>query len=970
MTDYIRHEYSGIENSYNLLLRYEEQEGKPLLLIIIDHVPSKDLMSGRLDSVVPLVKNIISYGESTYKNRVDYSLLFVNFNDCYTYTLEKAEQNRIYENFKQRIDSIICEYKPEKVLFFGSYPMLWDKNKRTIKSFYPFKATSKFNNKSHTYDIAFAPTITKYKPNDFKAVWYNIFGFCARILMTLCTPILKPINPQKEYMLIDTLPKVKKFFEKLKNYTGPVSFDTEDYSLCRVKNKILILQFATSDKKGYIIPIYHYQSPFLPNELKEIRKIVIDYFESNKNAYLIGANLKFDITMLRIFGVRFVCHQIWDILDAEHHLDENKIYLRNMCFNANYGETKGDAFFYSLEKLSAFYGKDVYSNVSFKKEDRGDIYKTPLNEELLEYCAYDVTIPFAIHKKQLEIAEIIGYKKYKNVVLSENGNTKSVFSLLEYNGIPLDKEYLISLTQKDSILKQEIEKYESQIINSKAGQEANKILTGNINTPYELWGKRPQVLDLNKPSHKSLLFFDVLKLKPVSFSSSTNKPSVDKAFQAFYEDKVEEVKNFVALSKAKKLASTYVNARINDIDEDPDFIDSRVRCSYNTWQVTHRTAAANPNMQQIPSHGQMAKIIKRMYIAPEGYILAKVDQSVFEIRGWGFLSGCNALKNVFLKCYDIKTKYRHTPTPELEVKLKTEADVHIQNASLFFNKAIEDVTEDDRYASKSCSFGYVYGKTISSMAKTLNRSEEEVKEIFNMFATNLPTAVNYIKNIKEFAARNYYVEAPDGIRRNLFAYLLPKSHDEYNIHVARNNRLAANAPIQGFCSKVTMTSLRILETEIFKLIKNNQINLGDILPINQVHDSCECLVRFNSFMKAIYLMEYCMTNKVMKYYKDVFNFEMQFPLQVDFEIGNDMSSYSKWDYSIMSLVKGLDAALTQQNILYGIDKEKAFDEIFRDYSYYPQWMIKQIKFISKQDYWSKLPDIVKHHLKQAVIVKS
>ena len=161
-----------------------------------------------------------------------------------------------------------------------------------------------------------------------------------------------------------------------------------------------------------------------------------------------------------------------------------------------------------------------------------------------------------------------------------------------------------------------------------------------------------------------------------------------------------------------------------------------------------------------------------------------------------------------------------------------------------------------------------------------------------------------------------------------------------------------------------------METEIFKLIKNNQINLGDILPINQVHDSCECLVRFNSFMKAIYLMEYCMTNKVMKYYKDVFNFEMQFPLQVDFEIGNDMSSYSKWDYSIMSLVRGLDAALTQQNILYGIDKEKAFDEIFRDYSYYPQWMIKQIKFISKQDYWSKLPDIVKHHLKQAVIAKS
>lgn len=63
--------------------------------------------------------------------------------------------------------------------------------------------------------------------------------------------------------------------------------------------------------------------------------------------------------------------------------------------------------------------------------------------------------------------------------------------------------------------------------------------------------------------------------------------------------------------------------------------------------VTGRAASADPNLQNIPKRGELAKLFRKIFIAPEGYVLLEADLSQAEIRVAGWMANDRELIKIY-----------------------------------------------------------------------------------------------------------------------------------------------------------------------------------------------------------------------------------------------------------------------------------------------------------------------------------
>jgi DNA polymerase I-like protein with 3'-5' exonuclease and polymerase domains len=721
-----------------------------------------------------------------------------------------------------------------------------------------------------------------------------------------------------------------------------VAVDTEATSLNKIVNTLLTIQFAYTQDFGYLVPIHHKDSPFTGKEISRVKDRLRDFFEyKNNNKYHIYANAKFDLTLLKTAcDIDYFKNSLWDIFGAEFAFDENMKFLDNVI-----GE-----YYYSLGNLSVQYGFEGYLNAEFSKQHRAMFYKADLNSKAVQhYTTLDVVVPIAIHLQQKKRAQDKHYTKYEGVVRNEISDTIHSFSVMEHTGAGLDVDYLFYLYTPNSPIVQEIKNMENQLLKTEAVKKANRILSKQAGIPTDSLFKDVApvtAFKLSKPDHKKLLFFKVLGLKPLDVGKN-GVGKLDKAFQAHYAD-VPEVAQYTALEKAKKLRNAYVRSFIKLLGTSEDLRKThRIRPTFKYLNiVTHRGAASNPNLQQVPSHSALGKHIKRLFVAREGTLYIKVDYRVHEVRGWGLISFDKGIAEVFKAAKKLRDAYRKHPTPELAKKLKTEADVHIQNASYFFRMSMEDVTKELRSAVKGIIFGLIYGMGLKTLAGNINQTLEFTEDLVRNFSKRFVKAMAWTKNVKKFAAEHLYVEAPSGIRRNLFGYLLPSSFEDRGAITSRMDRQAGNAPVQGMCSKFMMNGMRILDRVRHK-IKETRPDFGHYMT-NSVHDSLEIEAAYANFLKSISITEWSLTHGVRAQVKKRYGFELVCDLEVDFEIGCTLSQCDSWDFSVAQLeTLVMDSLLFQRNKLkHNINPDKVMKIIFSKRAIEedaPAWMKEQIQ---------------------------
>lgn len=931
------------------------------ILFVLDYVPQEDLRSGRLlsgDSGAVLF-SMLDYITNKLMPGTEFSWMACTYNACRTIGKTKEFQSVAKAVFTERILDIIDRYKPDVVVAFGDDPI------KGLLSSYITKSMGKLSpwygiplalrTKKHICKIV--PTISINKLVQGTSASAGILGYVIRNLVNA----IQGENPYKvnnkrlyasETKLITNIFEFKKLLTHIQK-APVVAIDTETKDLSRVTNSVLTIQFATSDSVGYVLPFYHKDTPFDPGELRYIKNKLGRYFEGNNDClYHVYTNAVFDLNVLRKeLELDYMHNDVWDILAGEYGHDENLKFLSDVT-----GE-----YYYSLGNLAPQYGFNGYFEAEFSKADRSNISKVDLDEKVLRYMSYDVCVPFSIHGKQIQRAIANGHSLYETLIRKQFSDQIHLFSKMENSGSKIDVSYLFYLRTPDNPIEKEIRSIEHQLLNTDAAKKANSILMKGRDVPRKgLFGDTNiQVLSLSDNKHKQLLFFDVLKLEPLETGVS-GSGKLDKNFQKKYEN-VPEVSLYNKLGKAKKLRNAYVKSFIQQLASDADFrSDHVIRASYRMLEIiTGRTAARNPNLQQIPSRSELGKLIKRLFIAIDGTLYIKVDYRVHEVRGWGIISFDHAIADLFINAKKLRDKYRIRPNEELKKRLDTEADIHIMNASYFFSVAIDffmnlgkdkkiaDEIKQLRDAVKGVIFGLIYQMSIRSLATTIKKPVKFAEKLVSNFRKRFPTGMKWIEDTKKKAKNQLFIENPLGFRRHLWGYLFPESCSFSNRVHAEMSRRAVNSPIQGMCSQFMAIGGRDLDRQIHDFQVKTKKKIKHKI-CNTVHDSLESLFEYRYFLLGLALIEESLTDNVRKIVNDRYGWDFVVDLEIDFEIGPSLSDLKKWDFSLAALENIVYKSLVFQKEELGhkINISQVMEIIFVDgWEYAPAWMKTQAKNI-------------------------
>jgi DNA polymerase-1 len=272
--------------------------------------------------------------------------------------------------------------------------------------------------------------------------------------------------------------------------------------------------------------------------------------------------------------------------------------------------------------------------------------------------------------------------------------------------------------------------------------------------------------------------------------TKTGKPKTDKqVMEKLIEDvntpiDVQELLLAIIESKrAKKWKTAYAEAMLFGRDH-----RDHVHPDINSLQArTSRMSIGNPPLQQLPSRGDNAWLIRRQVIADEGMVIGSADYDQVEFRVLAGLAGISQMKYA----------------------INNGIDLHDYTAELVYGK---DFTKAQRSMGKGIGFGKVFGGGAATLSRQTGAPIEQVKSAIRSYEAayhELPAFAytlqreqrmrgGYILNYhgrylpldsgREYAAVNYSVQS---IARDLLAqalidlakaglddYLLLPVHDE------------------------------------------------------------------------------------------------------------------------------------------------------------------------------------------------
>lgn len=947
---------------YNLTLPLVETSSKARVLFVFDEPHKEELSRKAMVSGVhgDLFINLVKKAKATFLAKgvkKEFTWSAINFVDCQIPNPEIRHD--CYEYFHNRLEGYIKKFKPTSIICFGSKALKYlDPEKFNGSDQYSKMLGScvRLKTKDVSYNVFPNINLLDVLRDEGEDGLANILGIIARqIANGIAGDLQFKIDAKEiknsEIILIDTIKRFDKMMgilEEAKIY----ACDTETDSLNKVQVKMLTIQFATSASRAFIVPFYHKDTPFTSKELDYIKKRLKRFFEGGCNArYAIYHNGTFDLNVIRNnCGVRYFPTKLWDTIAGEFALDENWKYITGAPM-VNYKP-------YNLANVCMRYGFHEYGKSTIAKGDSKNIANMSLTDPLVQrYMAFDVNTIFAIHRKQLEQAELIGYRKYKSVVTEQISDLIHCFSVMNQHGNLIDIEYLLYLNSIDSPVLKELKIMADKIYSSDAARAVNEDLCKSQNIPKKgLFGRVSSWLfDIHKPLHKNLFFFGALKLKPVSYGKAKDKQGklmgkVNKAFQSKYKDH-PAIKAFTALSKAEKLRNSFIRSFLKLLKIDPDFkSDNCIRPSIDFKSVvTGRVAERDPNCQQIPQRTELGKHIKRLFIAGLGWLYIKVDYSAHEVRGLSLISKDEVLAEVFMVGARLRTSYRNKPSPELAKEIELKGDVHKLNVAFFFGKDLSTIAKDVlkllRDQIKGVVFGLIYGKGNKTLARDLEKDEDFVKDLVGRFFKRFVKSAKWLNGTEEFAQENCYVESPLGRRRNLFAYLLPASFEHARKLWGAMNRRARNAPIQGMGSDFGFIGARILTRKAFE----RELEAGyKVFKLqNMVHDSTENVCHLDHFMFGIKAIEDALTVGVREEVKSRHNFNFVVDLEIDMDIGSNLRDLQHWDGQLTELVRIVAESLAFQKIKMGYEItpiEKTLKHMLtKQVKDMPKWLKKQLE---------------------------
>lgn len=689
----------------------------------------------------------------------------------------------------------------------------------------------------------------------------------------------------RETVMLDTIPKVKKFLGHLiKGLTKDdiVAFDYETTDVTRLNNSVLTMSFAYQTDRAYCVPVGHPESPFGGAEVRQLKKLMRKFFRVRHPSFraLVPHNLKFeDLVTLDWLGTHILL-PVEDTFQRAHSLNED----RKGAVGRPYGLKV-----LAEEQLGFYHYDDDDIAPIVRLRNEGRLREAPL-DGLVQYNGMDSYCTYRLFRWQDQWAQADGYLEgFTGVSQNLHGSIGQFLAEMERNGLLADIDRVRELMSDDSDIQARMRAIEVELFGLESVKETNRRLLGGKQMRKGLHANRQPLwlFKLGNVDSKRTLFFEVLKLEPVSKSRKTGRPSIDKVFFEKYEG-VQEIDLYQEYGQLQKILSTYVKSIHKFLHNDPDMmVDGRVRPHYKpTGTITGRISSSEPNMLNIPSRSktEAAKAIKRLYIVPPGYCLVCADYSQAEVRWLAEATQDPFLVQAFRDAYEAKRICRLDPTEENKRRSALEGDFHRHTASMINEVSLQEVTDDQRQASKTVVFGLVYGMSIQGLASRLGISQNKAEAFIDAFFARFPTAKKWLDKMERTGFRSGYVLSPTGRRKLINSWFLLGNDDPDRLprhlrrlqgHHNHEMRVCRNAPIQGVASDTNLLACSQLLDHILRKKCDWKI-------INTVYDSIMIEVPYPEVANCIETTQGIMEDPKLF---SPFGLQPRVPFAADFSVG-------------------------------------------------------------------------------------
>lgn len=604
--------------------------------------------------------------------------------------------------------------------------------------------------------------------------------------------------------------KCEKYIYWLCDNTNKVAVDIETRNTGYDGNKVLLIGFAYSDYDSIVI------ANFEPKVIKALQ-----YLFNEKHIIFIWQNGKFDTARLKY------------LLGIEARIDEDTMLQHYVGIN----ERKGT---HGLKDLGALYLQapqwdDELDNYKKKwclqnKVKVSDFqYDMIPSKILIPYLYRDTCATYQLNKRFKELMRPVSIDIYYKLIKAAN-----VFKDIEVAGCLVDNNYIYELQDKLDTYIYEAERH--------VKEEANKTWD-----PYKYMsdtGAKAYPGNFNLKSPKQLKW--MLETVTGEKLQSTNRETLDNLIENYPD--IPFIKAVGDLRKYNKYMDTYVQGILDVMGH-----DNRVHCTFNLHGTeTGRLSCSEPNIQNIPR----LKLIKNLFVAPEGYKLVQFDYSQAELRVLAYLSQDEYLRETY----------------------REGKDLHDAMALKIFG---EDFNKEQRVAAKTVNFGIPYGRGPGSMKAKLHMSMGEATRLVQDWYKAAPGAKRFVDKMRKVPYNSEPYTTIFGRQRHYIITMDNRNHVENE---------AVNFPVSSIASDLTMLSVCSIHDQLVAEHIDARI-------VNTVHDSIiiECKDHPLLLKRVVEIGLQTMSEMPKKY---LTNPILDFPFKADAEIGNSWGDMEDADQAV------------------------------------------------------------------------
>jgi DNA polymerase-1 len=383
-------------------------------------------------------------------------------------------------------------------------------------------------------------------------------------------------NTEHTYIEVSTEAAIDNLISTLKG-SGSFCFDTETTGLDIDSAELVGISFSIKHGEAWYVPV--------PGDTEQANRIVSKFKGLFEDEHLekTGQNLKFDMGMLKKYGIR-INGKLFDTMLAHYLLQPEMRH--NMDFLA------GQYLDYDPVPIETLIGKKGRSQTSMRFADA---------EELKEYACEDADITL-----QLRTVFEPLLKENKLISLFEDVEVPliHVLSAMEFSGIKIDTEALAEYSRQ---LGNDIRQLESEI--------------------HEMAGVN---FNIASPKQMGEVLFERLKIIDNPRKTQTKQNSTAEDVLVKMVNKHPIIAKILEYRELSKLKSTYVDALPALVSP----VSRRLHTSFNQAVTsTGRLSSNNPNLQNIPIRTEKGREIRKAFVPrDEGHTLVSADYSQIELR--------------------------------------------------------------------------------------------------------------------------------------------------------------------------------------------------------------------------------------------------------------------------------------------------------------------------------------------------